>query len=295
VQGVRDPLGGVNSLWPLFGIANQMLAAIALCLGTTIILKMQLRRADAFQGQASNLDVQCAGPGVGRPWLALVTLLPMIWLVSVTFTAGAQKVFHEKPRLDHPEDPPIGFLAQARVLKAALPNLQVALEKARAGGDGLAIQSAEAAVRKNRTLHFNNVLDAGVAGAFLALVGLVVLLSVREWFLLLAGQKLAELRESPPVWLPEYAVAEGRPFRLFGVFALLLGLARELSDEAQMERARAAAAPCACAQHGGPGALPAGKVAEMTTARPGQAGSLTREEAYLQTLELRFKGVRRCC
>lgn len=92
-EGVVDPLGGINTLWPLFGIANQMLACIALVLCTVILFKLKRER------------------------YAWVTGLPMAWLAVCTLTAGWQKLFHE--------DPKIGFLAQAQKYGDALAKGEV--------------------------------------------------------------------------------------------------------------------------------------------------------------------------
>ncbi len=249
IQGVRDPLGGINSLWPLFGIANQLLAAIALCLATTVILKMALNN-----------------PPKRSPALAFITLVPLIWLLSVTVTAGVQKIFHADPR--------IGFLAQVKTLDGKLPALQQALATAQTTGEAAAVATAKKAISTNRTLRFNNLLDAFVAGTFLTLVALIVLLSVREWILLLARKRLADLCETEPVWLPDYAVAEGKPLRLFSLFALAFALVRELSGEAQLERAQQAVGLCDCAQ---------------------PEHSAAQKQIYTQVTEQRFKGVNRCC
>ena len=328
VQGVRDPLGGVNSLWPLFGIANQMLAAIALCLATTLILKTQLRPVDP-EAAAHGSTLR-----TGNPWLALVTLIPLIWLIAVTFTAGVQKIYHS--------DPKIGFLAQTKLLNAQWQTLkenevlrcnehltvtnQKIKEQKTATTDRLAeletlqkkahekCEAAAKDVRTNHTLRFNNLLDAAVAGAFLALVSLILLVSLREWALLLARKRIAQLHETPPVWLPDYAVVEGKPFKIFSLFALLLALARELSGEAQIERARQNLVTCDCPKHEG-GAVasieggatflspqaPVGGdrnvAAPMRTASPtGPANAATdQEKAFLEMVDQRFKGVRRCC
>ena len=92
-QGVVDPLGGINTLWPLFGIANQMLAGIALILGTCVLFKMKRAR------------------------FAWVTMVPTAWLLMCTLTAGWQKIFHENVR--------VGFLAHAQKFQAAIDQGQV--------------------------------------------------------------------------------------------------------------------------------------------------------------------------
>jgi carbon starvation protein len=92
-QGVVDPLGGINSLWPLFGIANQMLAAMALMFGTVLLVKMQ------------------------RGKLALVTAVPTLWLLIVTLSASWEKLFSDEVR--------IGFLAHAEKFRAALERGEV--------------------------------------------------------------------------------------------------------------------------------------------------------------------------
>jgi carbon starvation protein len=142
-QGVIDPLGGINSLWPLFGIANQLLAATALALATTLFVKSE------------------------RPAFALLPLAPLVWLLSVTMTAGWQKIFDPDRR--------IGFLAQAEYLVTQLAQGAVPPEK----------------IGQTHTLIFNNRLDAAVTALFMALVAIVVLDAARVWWRALRGPGIA--------------------------------------------------------------------------------------------------------
>jgi carbon starvation protein len=132
-QGVVDPLGGINILWPLFGIANQLLAAIALVVMTTILVR---------EGKTRYL------------W---VTLIPLAWLLVVTFTAGYQKMFSS--------DPNLGFLAQAQFLESQLASGAIAVEKMRA----------------TKAQIFNLRLDAAVTGLFLFLVALILFEAAKVW------------------------------------------------------------------------------------------------------------------
>src|SRR5205807_1138625 len=103
------PEGGVRALWPLFGIANQMLAGIALCLATTIILKMQLAPAAPNEGAEKKRN---------GPTLALVTLIPLAWLLAVTMTAGGEKIFHNETRPRSARDR-AGLAARLRIRRRA--------------------------------------------------------------------------------------------------------------------------------------------------------------------------------
>jgi carbon starvation protein len=128
-------------LWPLFGIANQLLATVALCVATTIIIKMHRAR------------------------YAAVTLVPLAWLVAVTFTAAWQKIFDPNPR--------VGFLSQARVL---------------------AVGPATSATSR---LIFNNRLDAAVTAVLVVMVTLVLIESVRQWINVSSGREEARVKEAP--------------------------------------------------------------------------------------------------
>ncbi|WP_310569893.1 carbon starvation CstA family protein [Gemmatimonas sp.] len=152
-QGVTDPLGGINSLWPLFGISNQLLATVALCVGTTVIVKM------------------------GKAKYAFVTIIPLVWLVIVTSTAGLLKIFSSDPKL--------GFLSHARLIEG-----QIA-----AGTLPANIKSLEAAQR----MIFNDRLDAAVAGFFLVSVVVILTASIIEWVKVMNGSKAAVSSETPYV------------------------------------------------------------------------------------------------
>ena len=146
-QGVTDPLGGINTLWPLFGLANQLLSVIALCLGTTLLIKMN--------------KLRCL-------W---VTLVPLLFMIVVTFSAGYLKIFSPDPRL--------GFFSGADALHAQAERLT----------DPAA---AAALVRQAGVWK----LDAAVAGVFLLLVLLIVAASAIQWWQFARGVKPVVLQEN---------------------------------------------------------------------------------------------------
>jgi carbon starvation protein len=123
-QGVVDPFGGINTLWPLFGISNQMLAGIALMLGTVVLFKMKRER------------------------YAWVTLLPTIWLLICTLTAGWQKIFDANPK--------VGFLAHAGKLKDAY--------------DAGKVMAPAKSLAEMQRIIFNDYVDAALAGLFIFVV-----------------------------------------------------------------------------------------------------------------------------
>src|SRR5881398_3143547 len=155
-QGVIDPLGGINTLWPLFGLANQLLSVIALCLGTTLLIKM------------------------GKARYLFITIVPLLFMALVTFSAGYMKIFSP--------DPNLGLLAGAQSA------VQKSLQAADAG--------AAAVLLRQATMYR---IDVFVAATFLVLVLLIVIGSAMEWYRLLAGRKRIKLHESQFVPLAEVA------------------------------------------------------------------------------------------
>ncbi len=245
VVGVSDPDGGVKALWPIFGIANQLLASIALCLGTTILLKMGIRRS--------------------RRRIALVALLPLCWLLTVTMTAGFQKIFHEE---SDPKKARLGFIQMAREASEKLPALETALAEAK---DPATIATATAALKKTTTARFTNQLDAVVTSIFLAFVGTILTLSVWEWVRLLRGDRKPDLCETEPVMLSLAEVSKP-PGHALGAIALSALLIKEVSGEAAIERERIAQA-CECVKD------------------PAKA----RRNVFLSATERQFQSPNRCC
>jgi carbon starvation protein len=135
-QGVVDPLGGINTLWPLFGIANQMLAGLALVFCCVVMVKMK------------------------REKYLWIPLIPTVWLLVCTLTAGWQKLFDPNPK--------IGFIANARKFADAA-----------ARGEVLAPAKS---VEEMQRVVFNNYLDAGLTALFVAVVIATVFFGLRAAF-----------------------------------------------------------------------------------------------------------------
>jgi carbon starvation protein len=155
-QGVVDPLGGINTLWPLFGIANQMLAGIALILATCVLFKMKRAR------------------------FAWVTMVPTVWLLLCTLTAGWQKIFDANPK--------VGFLAHAAKYSAAIAEDKV-------------LAPAKSMAQMNQIV-FNDYLDASLAGFFIIVVLSVLVFGVRTALIARNNAKVSA-NESPRQLMPQ--------------------------------------------------------------------------------------------
>ncbi len=154
-QGAIDPEGIAKSLWPIFGISNQLLAVIAFCLGTTILIKM------------------------GRVRYCWITVIPMIFLTVVTFTAGWMKIFSPHAA---------GFLPTIAKIKTQI-----------AGG-----LSPDALKVAERSLT-NARVDVAITALFLLLVAAILIGCAREWWLILSGRKVSQLHESEYVAITDDA------------------------------------------------------------------------------------------
>jgi carbon starvation protein len=152
-QGVVDPLGGINTLWPLFGIANQMLAGIALVLAVSVVVKMKKER---------------------YVW---VPLIPMLWLLITTLTAGWQKLFHDSPA--------ISFLAHAKKFAGA-------------AAQGNILAPAKSMEQMQRIIT-NDYVNATLTGLFMLVVIAMLIASIKPIRTALAS-KTPTTRESEAVY-----------------------------------------------------------------------------------------------
>ncbi|MFA9438862.1 carbon starvation CstA family protein [Uliginosibacterium sp. sgz301328] len=159
-QGVVDPLGGINTLWPLFGVANQMLAAVALTLATVVLFKMKRQR------------------------YAWTTILPTVWLLACTLTAGWQKIFSANPK--------VGFLSHAAKFSDAIARNEI-----------LAPAKTMAQMQQ---IVFNDYVDATLSGVFIFVVIAVLLFGIRSCMKALQEQR-PTVRESEYVPVGEAAGA----------------------------------------------------------------------------------------
>ncbi len=272
VNGVINPEGGTKALWPIFGIANQLLAAIALCLATTILLKMCL-------------VPPTAGGKRRHPALALVTLIPLLWLLAVTFTAGWQKIHHVSPR--------IGFIAGGQAAAALTPKLESALATAETGGNPDVLKTAKAALARNRIIRFNAQFDWMITALFLVFAAVLFLLSLVVWLRLLSGRLVARLSEDPPTWLPAGALSKGaRGPGLAGVATLAIALLRVWSGQDEVDREATRIAACA---HRAEGQVGVPRLLIDVAEVREDLRRTTAQQAYVDAAEQRLSGTGRCC